>query len=236
MPKQTKKTRRKKRASPETIRERQRYARFFFRAAGTTFEQEDHDKLDLGILIALKQVKSGDLSDRPRIEVCSALCAALHLARLFPEQEEKLEDTIRFAYIAIAFAKEIADKSGPEHLASLPGLFDALDFGIDLYCRMHQEVSPRELLSALHQAQQSLESIVKLVRGKAVSLVLPASADDDALEAKIDRSMEGRSGVAWIHDAPTAGRYLEDERGYAWISDAGARIAIDKATPVIWKD
>lgn len=230
------KNRRKKRASPETIRERQRYARFFFQAAGTNFEQEDHDKLDIGILIALKQIKNGDLSDRPRLEVCSALCAALHLARLFPEQEEKIKETIRFAYISVAFAKEIAAKSGAEHLSSLHGLFDALDFGIDLYCRMHQEVSPRELLSALHKAQQSLSSIVKLVRGKTVSLVLPASADDDALETKIDESMKERAGIAWIHDAPTAGKYLEDERGYAWVSDAGARIAIDKAIPVIWEN
>ena len=28
---------------------------------------------------------------------------------------------------------------------------------------------------------------------------------------------------------------LEDERGYAWVSDFGARIAIDKATPVVWE-
>lgn len=76
MPRQVKKTRRKKRASPEAIQERKRYARTFFRAAGTTLNEKDHEKLDIGILMALKQIKDGDLSDRPRLEICYVLCAA----------------------------------------------------------------------------------------------------------------------------------------------------------------
>lgn len=234
MPRQVKKTRRKKRASPEAIQERKRYARTFFRAAGTTLNEKDHEKLDIGILMALKQIKDGDLSDRPRLEICYVLCAVLNLAGLFPEKE-RIEDTIRFAYLSLSFAREINDQCGSEHLKSLPGIFDALDFGIDIYCQMHQEVSTRELLSALHKAQHDLSPVVRLVRGRFCSLVIPESTEDEALPATDDPAMVARRGVAWIHDAPTPGRYLEDERGYAWVSDSGARIQIDKATPVVWE-
>ena len=228
------KNRRKKRASPEVIQERKRYARTFFRAAGTTLNEKDHEKLDIGILMALRQIKDGDLSDRPRLEICYVLCAALNLASLFPEKE-KIENTIRFAYLSLSFAREVNDQCGPEHLKSLPGIFDALDFGIDIYCQMHQAVSARELLSALHKAQHDLSPVVRLVRGRFCSLVIPESTEDGALPATDDPGMVARRGVAWIHDAPTPGRYLEDERGYAWVSDSGARIAIDKAMPVIWE-
>ena len=228
------KNRRKKRASPEVIQERKRYARTFFRAAGTTLNEKDHEKLDIGILMALKQIKDGDLSDRPRLEICYVLCAALNLASLFPEKEQ-IENTIRFAYLSLSFAREVNDQCGPEHLKSLPGIFDALDFGVDIYCQMHQAVSARELLSALHKAQHDLSPVVRLVRGKFCSLVIPESTEDGALPATDDPEMVARRGVAWIHDAPTPGRYLEDKRGYAWIADSGARIAIDKAMPVIWE-
>lgn len=228
------KNRRKKRASPEVIQERKRYARTFFRAAGTTLNEKDHEKLDIGILMALKQIKDGDLSDRPRLEICYVLCAVLNLAGLFPEKE-RIEDTIRFAYLSLSFAREVNDQCGPEPLKSLPGIFDALDFGVDIYCQMHQAVSARELLSALHKAQHDLSPVVRLVRGRFCSLVIPESTEDGALPATDDPGMVARRGVAWIHDAPTPGRYLEDERGYAWGSDSGARIAIDKAMPVIWE-
>lgn len=228
------KNRRKKRASPEVIQERKRYARTFFRAAGTTLNEKDHEKLDIGILMALKQIKDGNLSDRPRLEICYVLCAALNLAHLFPEKEQ-IENTIRFAYLSLSFAREINDTCGSEHLKSLPGIFDALDFGVDIYCQMHQAVSARELLSALHKAQHDLSPVVRLVRGRFCSLVIPESTEDGALPATDDPAMVARRGVAWIHDAPTPGRYLEDERGYAWVADSGARIAIDKAMPVIWE-
>ena len=228
------KNRRKKRASPEVIQERKRYARTFFRAAGTTLNEQDHEKLDIGILMALKQIKDGDLSDRPRLEICYVLCAVLNLAGLFPEKE-RIEDAIRFAYLSLSFAREIHDTCGSEHLKSLLGIFDALDFGVDIYCQMHQAVSARELLSALHKAQHDLSPVVRLVHGRFCSLVIPESTEDGALPATDDPGMVARRGVAWIHDAPTPGRYLEDERGYAWVSDSGARIAIDKAMPVIWE-
>ena len=57
------------------MQERKRYARTFFRAAGTTLNEKDHEKLDIGILMALRQIKDGDLSDRPRLEICYVLCA-----------------------------------------------------------------------------------------------------------------------------------------------------------------
>lgn len=228
------KNRRKKRASPEAIAERKRYARTFFRAAGMTLNEKDHEKLDIGILMALKQIKDGDLSDRPRLEICYVLCAVLNLAGLFPEKE-RIEDTIRFAYLSLSFAREVNDQCGPEHLKSLPGIFDALDFGVDIYCQMHQAVSARELLSALHKAQHDLSPVVRLVRGRSCSMVIPESTEDGALPATADPAMVARRGVAWIHDAPTPGRYIEDDRGYAWVSDSGARIAIERATPVVWE-
>ena len=234
MPRQVKKTRRKKRASPEAIAERKHYARIYFTAAASRFAEGTHDELDIGMLMNLRQLKSGDLSDKPRIEVCAALCALLHLSNLFPEQEQ-IRETVRLAYLALAFAKKVVDECGPEKLQALPGIFEPLDFAVELYCQAHKLVSPRELISALHKAQQDLGPVFSLVREKFCSLVLPKSAEDEALPAIEDPAMVSRRGVAWIHDAPTPGCYREDERGYAWISDAGARIQIDKATPVVWE-
>ena len=224
---------RTKKISKRTLAERRSYADLFFRAAGTTLLKEDHDKLDLNVLLALKQLKDGDLSDSPRMCVVSSLCALLYVAHLFPESAQ-IRETARLAYVALAFVRQVAREQGVDKVKLIPGVWDALDFGIELYCQAQKLVSARELLSAHHKANYDLQPIVDLVRGKKCSLVLPRSSDK-ALKTDLDDGMNGRRGTAWIHDAPTPGRYVEDERGDAWVSDTGVRIAIEKATPVVWE-